>query len=130
MARSRSTRGCRAGSSSRRATCGSAPPATRPSVHIGAYAPIVKQISAVVNYKRGAQLGMPRDNALLVSTGELTPSAVIGAAQEGRRPAAPRCRRSPWSSTSTCGRPPSSPARSVSDAVGTFTYTPHAGRHA
>ena len=55
-----------------------------PTVHIGAYAPMVKSaspqpaVSAVVNEKRARQLGMPKHNALLVSTGELTPSKVTG----------------------------------------------------
>ncbi len=59
-----------------------------PEVHIGAYAPMVQRnasglgttaaISAVVNRLRGEQLGMPGDNALLVSTGELTPSVLTG----------------------------------------------------
>ncbi len=47
-----------------------------PAVHVGAYAPLVKGIEAVVNRKRGAQLGLPEHNALLVSTGQLTPSAI------------------------------------------------------
>lgn len=59
-----------------------------PEVHVGAYAPMVQRngaglgttaaISAVVNRPRGEQLGMPRDNALLVSTGQLTPSVLTG----------------------------------------------------
>ena len=49
-----------------------------PRAHIGAYAPLVKQITAFVDPARGAQLGLPLDNALLVSTGEFTPSAVRG----------------------------------------------------
>ena len=52
-------------------------------VHVGAFAPLVSQaavtgakpvIQAVVNERRGEQLGMPEGNALLVSTGEFTPS--------------------------------------------------------
>ena len=46
------------------------------TVHVGAYAPLTKSFSAVVNYKLGDQLGLPQDNALLVSTGEFTPSAL------------------------------------------------------
>ena len=55
-------------------------------MHIGAYAPLVKQISAVVNDKRGEQLGLPRDNALLVSTGELTPSTVMASSRRSVGP--------------------------------------------
>lgn len=47
-----------------------------PQVHIGAYAPMAKRISAVVTRPLGEHLGMPRDNALLVSTGDLTPSVL------------------------------------------------------
>ena len=49
-----------------------------PEVHIGAYAPMVKSISAVVARPRGDQMGMPHANALLVSTGKLTPSVLTG----------------------------------------------------
>ncbi len=47
-----------------------------PVVHVGAYAPLVPRIQAVVNTRRGDQLGIPAHNALLLSTGELTPSQV------------------------------------------------------
>jgi hypothetical protein len=49
-----------------------------PEVHIGAYAPLSKRISAVVTRPRGEQIGMKGDNALLVSTGRLTPSVLTG----------------------------------------------------
>jgi hypothetical protein len=97
--------------------------ADAPTVHIGAYAPIVKQISAVVNYKRGHQLGIPRDNALLVSTGGFTPSVVKprlekvlphGTAMETLAPEFDSTVRTAVLS-----------GASVSDAVGTFSYTPH-----
>ena len=45
-------------------------------VHVGAYAPLTKTFSAVVNHHRGEQLGLPPGNALLVSTGRFTPSAL------------------------------------------------------
>jgi hypothetical protein len=47
-----------------------------PAVHVGAYAPLVRQISAVLNLRRAQQLGMPQRNALLVSTGVSSPAAV------------------------------------------------------
>ncbi|QNN54486.1 M15 family metallopeptidase [Nocardioides mesophilus] len=47
-----------------------------PEVHIGAYAPLVRRISAVVAEPRAEQFGMVPHNALLVSTGRFTPSAV------------------------------------------------------
>jgi hypothetical protein len=98
--------------------------ADAPSVHIGAYAPIVKQISAVVNYKRGAQLGIPLNNALLVSTAGFTPSVVT-----------PRLHKVLPAGTTmeTLALEFDSSVRtavlsgtSVSEAVGTFSYTPHA----
>jgi hypothetical protein len=95
-----------------------------PAVHIGAFAPLVNQISAVVNYKRARQLGMPQGNALLVSTGELSPSAVAG-----------RLRKvlGPDITLQTLATEFDVDARqtavlsgtSVSSAVGTFNYTPH-----
>ena len=94
-----------------------------PTVHIGAYAPIVKQISAVVNYERGRQLGIPVDNALLVSTGGFTPSVVT-----------PRLKKLLPAGTSmetlalefdNAVRTAVLSGTSVSDRVGTFSYTPH-----
>ncbi len=52
-----------------------------PEVHVGAYAPLSKRISAVVTRPRGEQIGMDEDNALLVSTGRLTPSVLTGRMQ-------------------------------------------------
>ncbi len=54
-----------------------------PTVHVGAYAPLISKskglqtfpaVSAAVNVKRGEQLGIPKNNAMLVSTGSTTPS--------------------------------------------------------
>ena len=96
-----------------------------PDVHIGAYAPLVRQVSAVVNEKRGAQLGVPAHNALLVSTGDLTPSKVTGAI---RRVLGPDTTLQTLAlefnvdvlqtAVLTGG--------SVTSRVGTFSYTPHA----
>jgi hypothetical protein len=99
--------------------------ADSPQVHIGAYAPMVKQISAVVDYRRGKQLGIPRDNALLVSTGTYTPSAVTGRL---------RSVVGPDTTMQTLALEFNVDVRqtavlsgsSVTDAVGTFSYTPHA----
>ena len=94
-----------------------------PQVHIGAYAPLVKQISAVVDYKRGEQLGLPRDNALLVSTGTFTPSAVT-----------PRLKKVIGTGLTmqtlalefdTQVQTAVLSGGSVTGRVGTFTYTPH-----
>ncbi|QIK74868.1 M15 family metallopeptidase [Nocardioides piscis] len=48
-----------------------------PKVHIGAYAPQVPQIDAVVNEKWGEELGIPSDNAMLVWTGTDSPRFVM-----------------------------------------------------
>jgi D-alanyl-D-alanine carboxypeptidase len=96
-----------------------------PVVHIGAYAPIVKQISAVVDYKRARQLGMPRDNALLVSTGTLTPSAVTGRLKKAVGAGATLQTLALEFNVDVLQTAVLSGA-SVSSAVGTFTYTPHA----
>jgi hypothetical protein len=94
-----------------------------PQVHIGAYAPLVKQISAVVDYKRGEQLGLPHDNALLVSTGTFTPSAVT-----------PRLKKVIGTGLTmqtlalefdTQVQTAVLSGGSVTSRVGTFTYTPH-----
>ncbi|MCZ4500414.1 MAG: hypothetical protein JWQ74_2969 [Marmoricola sp.] len=47
--------------------------------HVGAYAPLVdrSKISAVVNERWAAKLHMPKDNALLISTGESDPAPVL-----------------------------------------------------
>jgi hypothetical protein len=94
-----------------------------PEVHIGAYAPMVKNISAVVNDKRGAQLGLPRENALLVSTGDLTPSAVKGRLAKVLGPGI-TLQTLALEFVDQVQTAVLSGA-SVSSAVGTFTYTPH-----
>jgi hypothetical protein len=48
-----------------------------PDVHIGAYAPQVPQIDAVVNEKWGEELGIPTDNAMLINTGIHSPRFVM-----------------------------------------------------
>ncbi|RYU10287.1 M15 family metallopeptidase [Nocardioides iriomotensis] len=53
-----------------------------PHVHIGAYAPMAKQVSAVVTRPLGERLGMPADNAMLVSTGRFTPSVLTDKMQK------------------------------------------------
>jgi hypothetical protein len=96
-----------------------------PEVHIGAYAPLVKHISAFVNDKRAEQLDMTRDNALLLSTGTFTPSAVtprlkkvIGADATLQTLALELNVNVPQTAVLTGG--------TVASAVGTFSYTPHA----
>lgn len=94
-----------------------------PEVHVGAFAPLVKQISVVMNDKRAEQLGMLRDNAMLVSTGVLTPSAVKGKLQKVLDNGV---------TMQTLALEFNDPVQtavlsgsSVSEAVGTFSYSPH-----
>jgi hypothetical protein len=96
-----------------------------PQVHIGAYAPMVKQISAVVDYRRGDQLGIPRDNALLLSTGKFTPSAVTGKLKKVVGPDTTIQTLALEFNVDVLQTAVLSGA-SVTDAVGTFSYTPHA----
>ena len=97
--------------------------ADAPEVHIGAYAPLVKQISAFVNDKRRAQLGMPKDNALLVSTGTFTPSAVTPRLRKvvGRGLTMQTLALEFTTQVQTAVLS----GGSVTGRVGTFTYTPH-----
>jgi hypothetical protein len=102
-----------------------------PEVHVGAYAPLVQRsvgvgesqpaIQAVVNTKRGEQLGLPEDNGLLVSTGLTTPSELTKRFERilGDRATlqtlALEFDVGPQTAVLTGG--------TVTDAVGTFSYT-------
>lgn len=56
--------------------------ATAPSLQIGALAPQIPQVDAVVNDAWGRDLGMPMGNALLVSTGLASPQSVRPAIED------------------------------------------------
>ncbi len=102
-----------------------------PTVRVGAYAPLVHRsaaigetqpvIHAVVNAKRGEQLGMPGANALLVSTGTWTPSVLettlARILPDGVTAQVLALELETSSQTAVLTD------RSVSDAVGHFTYT-------
>jgi hypothetical protein len=97
---------------------------TAPTLHIGAYAPLVPQVSAFVGYPRAEELGIPRDNALLVSTGHFTPSALTGRLRKVLAGSATMRTLAlefdvDVPQTAVLGG-------SVASAVGTFDYTPHA----
>jgi hypothetical protein len=97
--------------------------ADSPSVHIGAYAPLIKSISAIVNQKRAEQLGLPRGNAMIVSTGSLTPSKII---KQLRRAAGPGTTLQTLAlEFNTQVQTAVLTGASVNQAVGTFSYTPH-----
>ena len=96
-----------------------------PEVHIGAYAPMVKGVSAVVARPRGEQMGMTEDNALLVSTGALTPSVLTATMQKiiGKDATLQVLALEfdvdiPQTAVLT--------GTTAADAVGSFSYTPHA----
>lgn len=97
-----------------------------PRVHVGAYAPLVPRIQAVVNPLRGDQLGIPEGNALLVSTGRFTPSALAGRLREavdGRATIQTLALEFDLGATQTAVLT----GDSVAAAVGSFTYTNLAG---
>ena len=97
-----------------------------PSVHIGAYAPHRQadlgggelQARPPARHPDGQRAARLDRRVHAVGRDRRGSRRLLGPAR--------RCRPSPWSSTTTCCRPPCCPASSVSDAVGTFTYTPHA----
>jgi hypothetical protein len=105
-----------------------------PAVHVGAYAPLVNQpdagggsrpvVQAVVNEPRGDQLGMPSRNALLIDTGEFTPSELT------KRFKAVLAAEAPQATLQVVALEFANAAQtavltgaSVSDAVGHFSYT-------
>jgi hypothetical protein len=91
-------------------------------VHIGAYAPQVPQVDAVVNVRWGEELGMPLGNALLVTTGIHSPRDVMKQVQRivGRSAAVsilgPDLDPGSHQTAVLTGG-------SVAEAVGTFRYT-------
>ncbi len=96
--------------------------ADAPEVHIGAYAPIVKQVSAVVNPERGRQLALPDRNALLVSTGTRSPATVAERLRRVLGPGPTLQTLALEFDTGTATAVLS--GASVTSAVGTFTYVP------
>ncbi|WP_370250295.1 M15 family metallopeptidase [Nocardioides sp.] len=98
-------------------------------LHIGAWAPQVPGIDLVVNERVGEALGMPADNAVLLSTGTTAPQVV-------RRPVVrtvgDRASVQNLDVVARLGLDPGAVQTAVlvgafSDAVGTFTYTPIGG---
>jgi len=95
-----------------------------PSVHIGAYAPLITRIQAVVDHPRGQAMRIPDRNALLVSTGELTPSAIsaeIKKVLSGRATFQILATEFDVDAQQTAVLS----GGSVTSAVGTFDYTSH-----
>ena len=101
-----------------------------PAVHVGAYAPLVQRskglgtvpvAQVLVNTERGEQLGLPARNALLVSTGSTTPSKLTKQVKKllpGKASLQVLALEFD-NATQTAVLA----GTSVSDAIGTFTYT-------
>ena len=105
-----------------------------PEVHVGAYAPLVNQpvaggdprpvVQAVVNTARGKQLGIPAGNALLVDTGELTPSQLTDRLEAVLDDAAPDATLQVIAlEFDNAAQTAVLTGDSVSDAVGHFSFT-------
>jgi hypothetical protein len=102
-----------------------------PEIHVGAYAPQIPQVDAIVNNSWVKTLGMRKGNALLVSTGIRTPLSVRkpiqrivgGQASVQRMDAAARLGLDP-SVTQTALL-----VGTTADAVGAFSYTVLSGGH-
>jgi hypothetical protein len=97
---------------------------TAPRVHVGAYAPLVRGISAFVDLPRAGQLQLPSENALLVSTGTTAPSSVarrlrglVGRPLTVQMLAVEFDVQTPRTAVLS--------GQAVSDTVGTFSYVPH-----
>jgi len=105
--------------------------ANSPVVHVGAFAPLIHRsvntpaerpvIQVVMNEKRGEQLGIPQQNAILVDTGLNTPSALKGQIDKilGDRASFDTLALE----FGNLGQTAVLTGESVSDKVGTFTYT-------
>jgi hypothetical protein len=102
-----------------------------PLVHVGAFAPLITRspntpqerpaIQAVVNEKRGEQIGIEKQNAILVDTGQYTPSFL---AEQFEKILGDDASMSILAlEFDGFGETAVLTGQSVSDAVGTFTYT-------
>ena len=101
-----------------------------PVVHVGAFAPLVQRSSGLstrpvaqvlVNAKRGEQLGLPEQNALLISTGSTVPSK-LEKQVKAAIPAKASIQRLALELKNTVQTAVLA-GTSVSQAIGTFTYT-------
>ena len=102
-----------------------------PEVHVGAIAPLIKRspgtpseqpvIQVLMNEKRGEQLGVPEQNAILLDTGEFTPSALEDELEKilGDRATLDTLAIE----FDDFGQTAVLTGQSVAEAVGTFTYT-------
>ena len=102
-----------------------------PEVHVGAIAPLIKRsagtpaeapvIQVILNEKRGEQIGITEQNAMIVDTGLNTPSSL---AKEFKKILGDRATMQILAlEFDDFGQSAVLTGESVSDAVGTFTYT-------
>jgi hypothetical protein len=105
--------------------------ASAPQIHVGAYSPQIPGVDAIVNESWVSSLGMPRGNALLVSTGIHTPLSIRKPIQRivGHRASVQR-----MDVAARLGLDPSTPQIAVvvgtaADAVGAYSYTVLGGGH-
>jgi hypothetical protein len=102
-----------------------------PDVHVGAIAPLIRRsagtpaeapvFQVIVNEKRGEQIGIQEQNAILIDTGSYTPSALKDSFKKilGDRATMDTLALE----FDTQGQTAVLTGQSVSEAVGTFTYT-------
>ncbi len=96
-----------------------------PQVHVGAFAPQIPQVDAVVNQAWAHDLGMRPGNALLVSTGIRTPLSIRKPLQRivGRQASVTRMDAAARYGLDTSVAQTAFLVGSASDAVGSFSYT-------
>ncbi len=96
-----------------------------PQVHIGAYAPQIPQVDAVVNASWGEALNMKPGNALVVSTGMTSPSSVRKPIQKiaGTKASVQSLDAVARYGLDISVQQTAFLVGSVADAVGTFNYT-------
>jgi hypothetical protein len=99
--------------------------ADAPRIHVGAYAPQIPQIDALVNPAWAHDLGMRPGNALLVSTGIRTPLSVRKPLQRivGRDASVTRMDAAARYGLDTSVAQTAFLVGSASDAVGSFSYS-------
>jgi hypothetical protein len=103
--------------------------ADAPQIHVGAYAPQIPGVDAVVNQRWAKTLGMRQGNALLVSTGIHTPLSIRKPIQRivGGRASVQRMDVAARLGLDPTTRQTALLVGSAADAVGSFSYSVLAG---
>jgi hypothetical protein len=96
-----------------------------PEIHVGAYAPQIPQVDAVVNDSWVGALGMRKDNALLISTGQRTPLSIRKPVQRivGHQASVQRLDIAARLGLDPSVRQTAFLVGSAADAVGSFSYS-------